>query len=65
MESNTARYLRLLEELRDHREKETEILDKMDLIWQAMSLDEREAIRIADPSWPPPPPPSNRKMRSK
>lgn len=70
MESNIARYLRLLEELRDHRNREMEIMDKMDLVWQAMSLEERAEIRDKDPEWPPPssplpPRPKNRKMRSK
>lgn len=65
MESNVERYLRLLDELKEQREKETEILDKMDLIWQAMSLEERASIRVADPTWPPPPPLPSRKSGSK
>jgi len=65
LENNTTRYLRLLAELKEHREKETEILDKMDLIWQAMSMDERASVRQADPTWPPPPPPATRKRNKK
>lgn len=55
MENNVKKYMRLLEDLKNKREDESNILDKMGLLWQAMSLEERALIRVEDPTWPPPP----------
>ena len=56
MSETKKRYLSLLEELKKNRRKETEILDKMDLLWQAMTLEERDELRGMNLSWPPPAP---------
>jgi len=56
VQSNTKKYLSLLEDLKLRREQEQEILDKMDLIWQALTHEERMEVRELDPTWPPPPP---------
>lgn len=61
--SNTKKYLSLLEDLKMRRDQEKEILDKMDLVWQAMSNDERLEVKELDPTWPPPPPKINAKTR--
>jgi len=53
---NKKRYLRLLEELKKNRREEAEILDKMGLLWQAMTLEEREEVGNLHLSWPPPAP---------
>lgn len=52
--TNVQRYMQLRSELKKARTTEDEILDKMDLLWQAMTLEEREEIRKINPSWPPP-----------
>lgn len=54
MKSNVQRYLQLRIELKEAREQESDLLDKMDLLWEAMTLEEREEIRNLNPSWPPP-----------
>lgn len=51
--TNVQRYMQLRTELKQTRSRETEILDKMDLLWQAMTLDERNEVRDINPSWPP------------
>lgn len=48
------RYMQLMKELTEHRAAEEEILDKMDLLWQAMTLEEREEVHKLNPIWPPP-----------
>jgi len=52
--TNVQRYMELRSELKKARTAESEILDKMDLLWQAMTLEERAEIRKLNPSWPPP-----------
>lgn len=54
MKTNVQRYLLLRDDLKENREIEEELLDKMDLLWQAMSLDEREEVRVLHLSWPTP-----------
>lgn len=51
---NVTRYLELRSELKKARQQESLLLDKMDLLWQAMTMEEREEIRSINPSWPPP-----------
>lgn len=52
--TNVARYLQLVSELKMTRDRENEILDRMDLLWQVMTLEERESIHAINPTWPPP-----------
>lgn len=48
------RYLRLHSDLKQAREQESALLDGMDLLWQVMTLEERDEIRSMNLSWPPP-----------
>jgi hypothetical protein len=52
--TNIQKYLQFREALKKTRQQESELLDKMDLLWQAMTLEEREEIRRLRMSWPPP-----------
>jgi hypothetical protein len=54
VETKPQRYLQLQAELKNTRQREEEILDKMDLLWQAMTLDERREVEVYHLSWPPP-----------
>lgn len=54
MESNVQKYLQLRAKLKKARQQESELLEKMDLIWQAMSMEERQEVQSLNPSWPPP-----------
>lgn len=44
----------MLKDLKKTRHQESELLDKMDLLWQAMTLEEREEVSKVNVSWPPP-----------
>jgi hypothetical protein len=52
--TNVQRYLQMVEDLRKVRRQESGLLEKMDLLWQAMGLEEREEIHKLNLSWPPP-----------
>ncbi len=54
MRTNVQRYLRMMEELREVRHQEQGLLEKMDLLWQAMDLEEKEEIRALNLNWPSP-----------
>lgn len=48
------RYAQLLEKLKSNRAAEDKILTEMDLLWQAMSLEDRSYIDETHVEWPPP-----------
>lgn len=48
------KYLQMFEELKSNRAREAEILDRMGLLWQAMTLEERDEVDALHLSWPPP-----------
>ena len=54
MVTREIRYRELLVELKENRLEEKRILTEMDLLWQLMSIEERNSIEESHTTWPPP-----------
>lgn len=54
MATNVQKYLQGLEALKATRQEEEKLLEKLDFLWQIMTLEEREEVRVRKMSWPPP-----------